>query len=193
MDHSRFQSQPATVSESRKTAAASDGETAVPERQVPQVSIMAPLPQPSMPLAPKVPSWLTGVGIIVGMQVGPNSTNWAATQLTESISTVSNSCPTSKGWPQGCSGSGNFSVGVGGTATDGESMPGTTNVFWDQHALTSNVSLLNYSGIQTCQIVCSQTYYCAGNPVGGGFVITYNLNRGTVSGQAVTNVSVTKQ
>jgi hypothetical protein len=134
----------------------------------------------------------TGLGIVSAMKVsGYGTYDWTSPQLTETVNLASNSCPSS-GWPTPCPGGGTFTMDVLSTAYDGQAFPAVVNQFYDQHLAHSNVSLLNYSGIQSCTTVCSQTYSCAGRQLNGRFTITYSYTRGTLNGQPVTNVQVTK-
>lgn len=91
-----------------------------------------------MPLTPKVPGWLTGIGILTPMQLGPNGTDYTNAQVTENVSTVSNSCnvnPTNTVFGNPCiSQVGAFKVGSGGTGIDNITPAlATQNVIWDQH------------------------------------------------------------
>ena len=143
--------------------------------------------------------WLTGIGIVADMQVGPSSTNWNGTQLTESLTTKSNSCPAN--WGNLCPGStGIFTVGQNALVTfpagNGEVVVGTEpaveNQFYDTHGMTSNLNVLNSSNISACSFSCMQSYSCGGKVV-ATFTITKTLNLGTVNNYSVTNVAVTKQ
>ena len=141
-------------------------------------------------------SLLTGIGMVSTMQVGPSSTNWNNTVITESLATLQNSCPTTSPWPNPCTGSGNFTVGTGGTAKILNTITLATfnplqNDFYDQHTLASSFNLLQNPGVSSCTIVCSQTYTCGGNSV-GSFTVTYDLAPGTVSSNPVSNVTVSK-
>jgi hypothetical protein len=145
----------------------------------------------SMPLSSMYPGKKTGIGVVAAMQVGPGQFDWTSSQLTESVSLSTNSCP-ANGWPTPCQGTSSFSIDTAGTAINGQQFPAQVSVFYDQHASVSNVSLLDYSGINSCTTVCTQQYSCAGTPVGNPFTITYTYTKGTLSGQPVTNVGVTK-
>ena len=141
-------------------------------------------------LAPFVPQkWLTGIGIITAMQVTPSTTNFKGAQITESLSTVSNSCPSSFG--NQCVGSSTFTVGAGDTMWDGTSEPARTNIFYDQHYTTNSQNILALVGISSCTAVCKQTYSCAGKPI-GSFTVTKDYEPGTINGYAVTNVNASK-
>ena len=69
-----------------------------------------------------VPSLIsTGIGIVATMTVGPASPSPNGAQLTESLSTLQDTCPQTSGWPTkaaACTGvSPSFTIGTGGTAT----------------------------------------------------------------------------
>jgi len=92
-------------------------------------------------------------------------------------------------------GSRSFTVGLVGpfTLTDGTRIPGQPNTMLDEHAAVSDVSQLDHDGINSCTAVCQQTYSCAGNSLSPSFRITRSFTKGTLNGQAVTNVAVTKE
>lgn len=146
------------------------------------------------------PSLKTGIGAMSSMKVSdPTSQNWNGTQITESWTQVSNTCPS---WGSNiCSGSSTFPVGdgyqavvpVNGVNTQvGPVFPGTTNIFYDQHTQTSNVSVLDASGINSCQAVCKQTYSCNGNPI-GTYTVTVQFIKALINGTHVTSTEVSKQ
>lgn len=143
------------------------------------------------------PGTKTGVGIMAKMQASPTTTNWNGAQLTEQVGLVSTACPT--GWAGGvthlCPGSATFTVGDYGLTAqglDGSRYPAQTNIFFDEHTATDSQSDLDAFNITSCQFVCRQQYTCGGS-VRGAFDITYSFTKGTIQGQPVTNVSVTKQ
>ena len=140
-------------------------------------------------LSSQFPTLKTGIGIIAAMQVNPISSNWNGTQVSESISQVSNTCPSSFGAL--CSGSDTFTVGAGATAFGG-SLPATQNIFYDQHNTVSSTSKLDDEGQTSCAAVCKQTYYC-NRQVIGTFKITRTFSKGTIQNTPVTNLSVTKE
>jgi hypothetical protein len=144
------------------------------------------------PLAPLVPVTLSGVGIIAQMQVGPSSVDWEFTPITETVTAGANSCPASVG---PCAGNSTFSVGSdddGSTMVDTIPTPATTNVFYDNHTVTSPSNLLAAAGKTSCSFTCNQTYSCGGKQLGSAYSITYSLTQGTVGSTAVTNVTATK-
>jgi len=57
------------------------------------------------------PSLKTGIGAMAAIQLSPTTTDWNSAQITESLVTSSNTCPTS--WGNLCAGSSTFMVGVG--------------------------------------------------------------------------------
>jgi hypothetical protein len=143
------------------------------------------------------PSELSGMGVVAAIQVAPPIVggNWDGSKIKESWTQSSlYTCPTSPSnvWPQICSGSGTFTVGTGGQSADGQIFLAQSNIFYDQHTFDSNVSVLNYSNIQSCTAACVQTYSCNGTVV-GTYNFTFQFTKGTVSGTNVTNVSVAIQ
>jgi len=146
------------------------------------------------------PGIKTGIGAVASMQVSDSTgQNWNGTNVTESLIQRSNTCPS---WGQNiCSGSSTFPVGQGyqaavsvnGVITPvGPVFPGTQNIFYDQHTETSNVSVLDASGINSCQAVCTQTYYCNGIPI-GTHTITMQFIKALINGTHVTSTEVSKQ
>ncbi|WP_353070544.1 Ig-like domain-containing protein (plasmid) [Tunturibacter empetritectus] len=145
-------------------------------------------PITTMSLAAAVPTWLTGIGIVVGMQV-PSNPNSNGTPIGESLTTTSNSCPASFG--NICTGSSTFFVGTGATMINGQSFAAVPNQFYDQHYSVSSASELDQNGIASCSVACHQTYTCNGTSI-GTFTITRQFTKGVVGPYAVTNVGVTK-
>jgi hypothetical protein len=148
------------------------------------------LPQP---LAPYVPKYLTGIGIIAEMQVGPSGTNANGVQITESVSQLSNTCPANFGAQ--CTGSDTFTVGTndnGNDTVDGASTRAIQNVFYDNHVVYGPSNYLAAAGITSCASTCQQVYTCGGHQVGPTFTITRSYTKGTVGSTAVTNVTTTK-
>ncbi|MGA2413815.1 MAG: hypothetical protein ABSF59_05165 [Candidatus Sulfotelmatobacter sp.] len=146
------------------------------------------------------PGLKTGIGAVSSMLAGPAGTSWNGSEISEALATVSNSCPAN--WGNLCAGSSTFTVGEGGQAEVsvggvetpvGPVFPEQQNVFYDQHTLVSNVSLLPTSSGQTnCTAVCSQTYSCNGIPV-GNHTITYSFIEALITGTHVTSTEVSEQ
>lgn len=148
-------------------------------------------PKTAEPLtAANLATWKTGIGAVFQMNVGPDTTDWSGTKITEAVSESNTTCPASFG--NQCTGSSTFTVGAGGTARNGQTFTGKKNAFYDQHNSVGSVSVLDQAGIQSCTSTCSQTYSCNGNAI-GHFTITRSFTKGTINGTAVTNVGVTKQ
>ncbi len=142
-------------------------------------------------VASYVPTYLTGIGLYAAMQVGPPQLNFNNAQIIESVSTSSNTCPASFG--NLCFGNSTFTVGTGGKSQKtGYSLAAATNQFWDVHLTIDTYSYNDNAGIQSCSAVCSQTYTCAGNPV-GHFSITRVFTKGVDNSYNVTNVLATKR
>ena len=135
------------------------------------------------------PGEKTGLGATATISVAPTTSNWNGIHVTESLTSTSNSCPASFG--NLCAGSGTFTVGDGGTTIDGQTLQAQQNVFYDEHVIESNVSLLDYYNVTgSCQAVCTQTYSCVERPMGTD-TITYTFSRSTISGTPVTSVTAT--
>jgi hypothetical protein len=129
----------------------------------------------------------SGLGSLFYLLVGPSTTDWAGTKITESFSSINSGCKSPV--PTPCHGDSTFTVGQGSSGTSfGLTISAQKNTFWDFHVMGSNVDWLGESG-QTggCTITCTQTYSCDGKAI-ANFTIKYTLSHGTLSGQAVTNV-----
>ncbi|HEY6763158.1 MAG TPA: hypothetical protein VI386_00165, partial [Candidatus Sulfotelmatobacter sp.] len=144
-------------------------------------------------LAKVFPTYKTGLGVVVGIQLSPAAPTGLI--VTETLSNGSNTCP--QGFPTNvCTTNGNLntgslSVGTAGVATDGTPLTAAPNTMWDEHIVASSSSLLGTSG-QQCSIQCSQQYSCGGTVI-GSYTITYTFKTGTISGTPVTNVTATVQ
>ena len=145
------------------------------------------------------PGLETGIGAVATIEVLPDTGDWNGSQIQETLTTASNSCPAS--WGNLCQGSSTFTVGDGGQAqvlVNGKETPvgpvfeDEDNVFYDQHTLVSNVSLLDSSGINSCTAVCTQTYSCGITPV-GTHTITYSFIKAQINGTHVTSTEVSEQ
>ncbi len=107
-------------------------------------------------------------------------------------------------------GGGTFAIGLGyqpvvctannsggqctSTAPVGPVLVGTPNEFFDEYAVTSNVSLLdNYGGGSSCQQTCSQQYYnlCSQEQI-LNHTFTYTFTKSTISGTKDTLVTVSE-
>ena len=113
-------------------------------------------------LAANSPPLYTGVGIIATMQAGPATDNWNGTHIFEIVSTVSNSCPPSTKITK-CNGM-TTPFYVGGD-DDGDvdayalPTPATPNNFYDNHTVSWTTDLLGAAGVNSCTLVCQQTYH----------------------------------
>jgi hypothetical protein len=150
----------------------------------------------SQPLSNDFPSFLTGVGILTSMTVGPSNGNFSSIQITENVTPTGNSCPTSiqqyTNFPTITdSSSGTFSLGA--TAVwEGNSYTSVTNSFYDAHIFKSTTNIIGLSNVTSCRSTATQVYKCNGQPL-GEFFLTGQFASGTINGQPVTNVTVTKQ
>jgi len=89
-------------------------------------------------------------------------------------------------------GNSTFTVGDGGTLLDGQVVPPQQNIFYDEHAIISDQSLMDYYHINTCTASCRQQYSCGGS-VPGTFTVNRIFSKGVIGNTPVTNVLVTKQ
>jgi len=142
------------------------------------------------------PTWLTGVGILARMKAGPPGTDYTNAVLLETVTPTSNSCPSNiqqyTNFPTITLDDGSSFV-IGSTASwEGSNFPSVLNDFYDSHRNLVNINVLGLTSVQSCVAKATQTYSCNGSTV-GTFTLTYTYTKGTVNGQAVTNVSATKQ
>jgi hypothetical protein len=142
------------------------------------------------------PSWLTGVGILTLMTVTGPASDYTGAILTETVAPVSNSCPANiqayTSFPP-INAAAHSDFFVGATAEwEGQAHASAANSFYDSHKLILNVDILGLTNVGSCKATAKQTYTCNGQPI-GTFTLTNNYSHGTLSGQSVTNVSVTKQ
>jgi hypothetical protein len=137
------------------------------------------------------PTYLTGFGLIATMFVGPGPYTWNGYQITEALTTTSNSCPIMS-FPAPCTGTSTFTVGppgLGGYALwDGN--PHRAQQPISRHTCDGKFDLPNSPS--SCTTVCAQTYSACGRTI-GNFTITRNYTQSTINGTAVTLVGVTKQ
>ena len=84
-----------------------------------------------------------------------------------------------------------FTVGSS-AAWEGSNFPSILNDFYDSHKIIVGINVLGQTSVQSCVAKATQKYYCSGSLV-GTFTLTNTYTRGTINGQAVTNVSTTKQ
>jgi hypothetical protein len=149
------------------------------------------------------PNLLSGIGNVAKVTVGPTGTTWNGQNVTETLSSGgTNTCPS--GFPTVCSGSVVFTIGAGyqpaviegsNIVDVGPLLVGTTNVFFDQYAVTSNQSLLDYyKGGSSCQITCSQQYFnaCTTQQQLLNHTFTYTFTKSTMNRTKVTLVTVSE-
>jgi hypothetical protein len=141
------------------------------------------------------PKYLTGIGILATMLATPAANLWNGAQVTESLVTTSNTCPTS--FPVPCTGNATFTVGAPapppGATTFGTAYPPIgNNQFFDEHVTANTADLLNGTGLSSCQTACAQTYSCNGQAI-GSFVVTRTYTHSVIGAASVTLVGVTKQ
>jgi hypothetical protein len=145
--------------------------------------------------------FLTAYGIHAQMRVRPDARTWDGTQITESLTMTSNTCPNSLTRGEPCNGSSTFTVGAqsGNSSVLPAPRAGAINRFWDfhtTHVRPRGISVLhdatrNPANLNTCSTVCNQNYNCGGNTI-GTHTITRTYIKGRFNGQDVTFVDVTK-
>ena len=142
--------------------------------------------------------YLTAYGIMARMKVLPDATTWDGVSVVESMVSGRSTCPATLTQPGPCRGSSTFVVGAASGRSNVQPVqPAARNTFYDFHTThTRALSVLhdagrNPSGVNSCQVVCDQTYSCAGTAV-GHHTITRSFTKGTFNSQNVTMVSVTK-
>lgn len=139
----------------------------------------------------------TAYGAMAVMRVFPRERTWDGTQISESLTEQSNTCPATLSREPLCSGDSVFTVGASGRSSRLGNQPGLVNRFYDFHTSRSrNVSFLhdstrNPNGLNSCAATCEQTYTCQ-NTVLGRHVVTRNFKKGVHAGHDVTIVDVTK-
>ena len=142
------------------------------------------------------PTWLTGVGILARMKVGPAGTDYTGAVMLETVTPTSNSCPSNiqqyTSFPT-ITAANNSTFTVGSSASwEGSNFPSMLNDFYDSHRNLVNINVLGLTSVQSCVAKATQTYSCKGSTI-GTFALTNTYTRGTLNGHAVTNVSTTKQ
>lgn len=140
--------------------------------------------------------WRTAYGIAAVMRTEPVNRNWDGTPITESVSTVSNTCPSGVA-NNACTGSSTFTVGAPGRSARIGQLQAQRNRFYDFHISKWRTGSLlhdrtrNPRNINSCTVVCNQTYSCLRNVI-GRHRITRNYSKGVYNGNDVTIVNVTK-
>ena len=148
----------------------------------------------SQPLSSDFPTYLTGVGILATMAVGPVGTNFNGTQLGEQVTPTGTTCPSSiasaASFPT-ASGFSPFIIG-NNASWEGQAFPSVSDGFYDMHIFKSTSNLLAGTGVSTCQSTAVQHYTCGGNQI-GTFTLTATFYAGTIKTIPVTYVTVSKQ
>jgi hypothetical protein len=144
--------------------------------------------------------FLTGMGAVATMVVGPSSTSWDGVAISESVSPVSSTCPAQVPSAAAlCTGSGSFDVD-GTYSYFVPPLPApfgpTHNTFYDIHwGPDGKFSALGPNDPNSCTVVCTQQYSCNGSALGSAFTITRTLTKSTAGpgNTPITLVTVTKQ
>ena len=136
------------------------------------------------------PSYKTGLGAVYEMKTAnPQSSD--DTQLVETVTLTGNGCAAYFNAPPNCGASSSpFLVNEPTTEPDGTVLLNKSGVFYDHHESFYASSVLPPGA--SCLNTCRQTYACGGVDVSPAFKITYNYQAGTLQGQNVTNVIITK-
>jgi hypothetical protein len=143
-----------------------------------------------------LPNERTGVGILTLMTVTGSASYYTGTILTETVTPVSNSCPSSiqayTSFPTITAAQNSYFM-VGRSAQwEGQAYESKANSFYDSHKLLGSGDVLGIGNVNSCQATATQTYTCKGQTV-GTFTLTNSYSHGTLSGHPVTNVTTTKQ
>jgi hypothetical protein len=139
---------------------------------------------------------------VSAIQVSPGNIDWDGVTITESLTfdAAHSSCPINGFFDKLCDtgvtgGASTFTVGKGGSEL-GFTFPAQHNVFYDEHLFGAAVSVLDAPEIppslNSCTASCRQQYFCEGNLI-GTFTVTRTFTRGTINGQNVTNITISKQ
>ena len=133
----------------------------------------------------------TALGAMSRMDVGPGPDHTGHC-MKERLTTISNSCPAtwSDGTPnQPCTGNRCLDINRYGNMwglTDGPTS------FFDMHRTRARVSVLEGTGVNSCSIVCEQTYSCdRTQPTTGVFRITRNFQASTFTKADGTTIHIT--
>lgn len=148
----------------------------------------------AQPLQNDYPSFLTGVGILSRMIVGPVGTDFSAVAISEIVTPTGNTCPSNikadTDFPTITFGP-QFFVRQA-AVWEGNSYPATYNAFYDQHTFKSTSNVLGSTNVTSCQATATQVYTCNGTVI-GTFTLTNTYLAGFIGGTRVTFVAVSKQ
>jgi hypothetical protein len=86
-----------------------------------------------------------------------------------------------------------WSVGEAADSEFGFNFGPVEDEFWDFHQYPSTEDILTQAGLGGCAATCSQVYYSCGALPLNTFTINYTFTKGTMDGESVTIVGVTKQ
>lgn len=132
------------------------------------------------------------------MDVGPGPDH-SGHCMKERLTTVSNDCPPAvhfRGGSQIAPCTGDRCLGINQYAPRGYRFQGLTDgptSFIDMHRTRNETSLLEGTGVNSCTVVCRQTYTCdRTHPTTGIFRITRNYRASTDAGLHITTGTVTK-
>jgi hypothetical protein len=142
------------------------------------------------------PDWLTGVGMLARMEVGPEGQDYTGVALVETVTPTYNDCPSTiaeyTSFPTIHAGdTAPFIVGSG-AQWEGSDYPSVLNEYYDSHKLLVNINVLGLTNVDSCVAKATQTYSCGGSVV-GTFTLTNTYRKGTLNGTQVTTITTDKQ
>jgi hypothetical protein len=144
------------------------------------------------PSCQNFPTFLMGIGTEDVMLLGPPSSTLTYNMVSESMSLLANSCPSSVQQP--CNATGGFMTGNDQSSytTFGYQIPELTygNQFYDQHVLYGFTDVLGAANMSSCQIMCMHTYSSNGCPSLTEYLLIKWLDHSTAGGTPVTPVTV---
>ncbi|MGA3213178.1 MAG: hypothetical protein ABSD20_17890 [Terriglobales bacterium] len=128
------------------------------------------------------------------MLLGPQSNNLTGLTVNESMSVLTNSCPS---WVNACNATGLSATGQnqgGSTTFGGFQIPYLTygNQFYDEHYLIGYIDDLGAANMSSCQMMCMQTYYTNGCPSLTSYTLIKWLNHSTMSGVPISVVTMSQ-
>lgn len=159
---------------------------------------LAPFNHSNLPAAQK-DIWGTYLGVTSQMNVGPGPDH-SGHCMKETLTTISNNCPEQVYNRDGnvsspCSGNKCLAInryGSAGDAATGSTLSDGPTSFIDLHRTRFRTSLLEGSGVNSCSVVCQQTYACdRTQAASGSFRIIRNFQADTHTKADGTTVPIT--
>ena len=162
------------------------------------IGTLAPFNHSNLPAAEK-DNWGTYLGVASQMTVGPGPDHTGYC-MKESLTTISNNCPAQVYQRGGrriepCTGNKCLDINRYGNAGDSLTRSMTSDsptAFLDLHRTRSRTSLLEGSVVNSCSVVCEQTYTCdRTHATTGTFRITREYQAGTHTKADQTTMHIT--